>query len=106
MSYVFKLNITFIICLSLFRSAAQKNDLHPTHSFLSKSDSILLDSLYNLSYDLSFYDSDSALTLIEEYLNISKKNNNYKIEGGLVTKGYIHIKLGNHKTALDCFFKF
>ena len=105
MSYVFKLNITFIICLSLFRSAAQKNDLHPTHSLLSKSDSILLDSLYNLSYDLSFYDSDSALTLIEEYLNISKKNNNYQIEGGLVTKGYIHIKLGNHKTALDCFFQ-
>ena len=105
MSYVFKLNITFIICLSLFRSAAQKNDLHPTHSLLSKSDSILLDSLYNLSYDLSFYDSDSALTLIEEYLNISKKNNNYKIEGGLVTKGYIHINLGNHKTALDCFFQ-
>jgi len=104
-SYVFKLNITFIICLSLFRSAAQKNDLHPTHSLLSKSDSILLDSLYNLSYDLSFYDSDSALTLIEEYLNISKKNNNYQIEGGLVTKGYIHIKLGNHKTALDCFFQ-
>ena len=45
-----------------------------------KSDSLYLDSLYNLSYDLSFYDLDSALLVTEEFLSFSRKKNDLNIE--------------------------
>ena len=93
-----------VFCLKLIAFQASSTDSISSPFVISESDSILLDSLNDLSYDLTFYDLDSALLIIEEYISISKKNNNYKIADGITNKGYIHLQLGNQKTALNCFF--
>ena len=99
-----KLFTLVVFCLKLMAFQASSTDSISSPFVISESDSILLDSLNDLSYDLTFYDLDSALLIIEEYISISKKNNNYKIADGITNKGYIHLQLGNHKTALNCFF--
>ena len=99
-----KLFTLIVFCLKLIAFQASSTDSISSPFVISESDSILLDSLNDLSYDLTFYDLDSALLIIEEYISISKKNNNYKIADGITNKGYIHLQLGNHKTALNCFF--
>ena len=99
-----KLFTLVVLCLKLIAFQASSTDSISSPFVISESDSILLDSLNDLSYDLTFYDLDSALLIIEEYISISKKNNNYKIADGITNKGYIHLQLGNHKTALNCFF--
>ena len=68
------------------------------------SDSLYLDSLCDLSYDLSFNNLDSALIVIEEFLSYSRERDNLNIELGMTIKGYLHNQLGDSKTALDCFF--
>ena len=57
-----------------------------------------------MSYDLSFYDLDSALLVTEEFLSFSRKKNDLNIELGMTNKGYLNTQIGNQKTALDCFF--
>ena len=99
-----KLFTLVVFCLKLMAFQASSSDSISSPFVIRESDSILLDSLNDLSYDLTFYDLDSALLIIEEYISISKKNNNYKIADGITNKGYIHLQLGNHKTALNCFF--
>ncbi len=99
-----KLFTLVVFCLKLMAFQASSTDSILSPFVISESDSILLDSLNDLSYDLTFYDLDSALLIIEEYISISKKNNNYKIADGITNKGYIHLQLGNYKTALNCFF--
>ena len=99
-----KLFTLVVFCLKLIAFQASSTDSISSPFVISESDSILIDSLNDLSYDLTFYDLDSALLIIEEYISISKKNNNYKIADGITNKGYIHLQLGNHKTALNCFF--
>ena len=99
-----KLFTLFIFCLKLIAFQASSTDSISSPFVISESDSILLDSLNDLSYDLTFYDLDSALIIIEQYISISKKNNNYKIADGIASKGYIYVELGDYKTALSCFF--
>ena len=94
-----KLLTLFVFCLKHFAFQASSTDSISSPFAISESDSILLDSLNDLSYDLTFYDLDSALLIIEDYISISKKNNNYKIADGITSKGYIYLQLGDYKTA-------
>ena len=104
MSILHKLIFLFFFFLFKTNSQAQSYDSSFTLEKITKADSLHLDSLYNLSYDLSFYDLDSALIIIEEFLSYSRKKNNLNIELGMTNKGYLHTQLGDQKTALDCFF--
>jgi len=104
MSVLHKLIFLFIFFLSKTNGQAQSYDSSFTSEKVTKADSLHLDSLYNLSYDLSFYDLDSALVVIEEFISYSKTKNNFSLHAGLVNKGYLHNLLGDQKTALDCFF--
>ena len=104
MSVLHKLIFLFIFFLFKTNGQAQSYDSSFTSEKVTEADSLHLDSLYNLSYDLSFYDLDSALVVIEEFISYSKTKNNFSLHAGLVNKGYLHNLLGDQKTALDCFF--
>ena len=102
MNLLYKL--IFIFFLIIINGQAFSYDSSPVSEKITKADSLHLDSLYNLSYDLSFYDFDSALFVIEEFLSYSREKNNLNIELCMTNKGYLHTQLGDQKTALDCFF--
>ena len=104
MSVVYKLAFILIFLFVDKSLSAQAYDSNLTSKDDRISDSLYLDSLYNLSYDLSFYDLDSALLVTEEFLSFSRKKNDLNIELGMTNKGYLHTQIGNQKTALDCFF--
>ena len=104
MSLLYKLIFLFIFFTIKISGLAISSDSISVSEKITKADSLHLDSLYNLSYDLSFYDFDSALIIIEEFLSYSREKNNLNIELGMTNKGYLHTQLGDQKTALDCFF--
>ena len=89
MSVLHKLIFLFIFFLFKTNGQAQSYDSSFTSEKVTKADSLHLDSLYNLSYDLSFYDLDSALVVIEEFISYSREKNNLNIIAGLVNKGYL-----------------
>ena len=104
MSVVYKLAYILIFLFVDKSLSAQAYDSNLISKDDRISDSLYLDSLYNLSYDLSFYDLDSALLVTEEFLSFSRKKNDLNIELGMTNKGYLNTQIGNQKTALDCFF--
>ena len=75
MSVVYKLAYILIFLFVDKSLSAQAYDSNLTSKDDRISDSLYLDSLYNLSYDLSFYDLDSALLVTEEFLSFSRKKN-------------------------------
>ena len=103
MSVVYKLAFILIFLFVDKSLSAQSYDSNLISKDDRISDSLYLDSLYNLSYDLSFYDLDSALLITEEFLSFSRKKNDLNIELGMTNKGYLNTQIGNQKTALVCF---
>ena len=73
MSVIYKLVFILIFLFTEDYIIAQASDSNLSSKEERKSDSLYLDSLYNLSYDLSFYDLDSALLVTEEFLIYSRK---------------------------------
>ena len=106
MSLLNKLIFLFIFFLIKINGQTDLYDSSSVSEKITKADSLHLDSLYNLSYDLSFYDFDSALLVIEEFLSYSRKKNNLNIELGMTNKCYLHTQLGDQKTALIVFFMY
>ena len=104
MSVVYKLVFILIFLFVDKCLGAQAYDSNLSSKDQRISDSLYLDSLCDLSYDLSFNNLDSALIVIEEFLSYSRERDNLNIELGMTIKGYLHNQLGDPKTALDCFF--
>ncbi len=104
MSTLHKIIFFFIFFTIKISGMPNSSDSISVSEKITKADSLHLDSLYNLSYDLSFYDLDSALIIIEEFLSYSREKNNLNIELGMTNKGYLYTQLGDQKTALYCFF--
>ena len=73
--------------------------------FDSSNDTLRLNELNDISYELMFVNPDSALLLAEEYIKISKSLNDYELTNGLKLKGNISQHLGNSKVALDCYYQ-
>ena len=76
-----------------------------SQSFASSNDTLKLIELNDISYELMFVDPDSALSLAEEYIKISKSLNDYELSKGLKLKGNISQHIGNSKVALDCYYE-
>ena len=104
MSVVYKLVFILIFLFADKYISAIAYDSNLSSKDERLSDSLYLDSLCDLSYDLSFNNLDSALIVIEEFLSYSRERDNLNIELGMTIKGYLHNQLGDPKTALDCFF--
>ena len=104
MSVVYKLVFILIFLFADKYISAIAYDTNLSSKDERISDSLYLDSLCDLSYDLSFNNLDSALIVIEEFLSYSRERDNLNIELGMTIKGYLHNQLGDPKTALDCFF--
>jgi len=104
MSVIYKLAFTLTFLFAENYMSAQAYDQNLSSKDERISDSLYLDSLCDLSYDLSFNNLDSALIVIEEFLSYSRERENLNIELGMTIKGYLHNQLGDPKTALDCFF--
>ena len=104
MSVVYKLVFILIFLFADKYISAIAYDSNLSSKDERISDSLYLDSLCDLSYDLSFNNLDSALIVIEEFLSYSRERDNLNIELGMTIKGYLHNQLGDPKTALDCFF--
>ena len=104
MSLVYKLVFILIFLFADKYISAIAYDSNLSSKDERISDSLFLDSLCDLSYDLSFNNLDSALIVIEEFLSYSRERENLNIELGMTIKGYLHNQLGDSKTALDCFF--
>ena len=104
MSVVYKLVFILIFLFADKYISAIAYDSNLSSKDERISDSLFLDSLCDLSYDLSFNNLDSALIVIEEFLSYSRERENLNIELGMTIKGYLHNQLGDPKTALDCFF--
>jgi len=104
MSVIYKLAFTLTFLFAENYMSAQAYDQNLSSKDERISDSLYLDSLCDLSYDLSFNNLDSALIVIEEFLSYSRERDNLNIELGMTIKGYLHNQLGDPKTALDCFF--
>ena len=104
MSVVYKLVFILIFLFADKYISAIAYDSNLSSKDERISDSLFLDSLCDLSYDLSFNNLDSALIVIEEFLSYSRERENLNIELGMTIKGYLHNQLGDSKTALDCFF--
>ena len=104
MSVVYKLVFILIFLFADKYISAIAYDSNLSSKDERISDSLFLDSLCDLSYDLSFNNLDSALIVIEEFLSYSRERDNLNIELGMTIKGYLHNQLGDPKTALDCFF--
>ena len=104
MSVVYKLVFILIFLFADKYISAIAYDSNLSSKDERLSDSLYLDSLCDLSYDLSFNNLDSALIVIEEFLSYSRERENLNIELGMTIKGYLHNQLGDSKTALDCFF--
>ena len=104
MSVVYKLVFILIFLFADKYISAIAYDSNLSSKDERLSDSLYLDSLCDLSYDLSFNNLDSALIVIEEFLSYSRERENLNIELGMTIKGYLHNQLGDPKTALDCFF--
>ena len=104
MSVVYRVAFILIFLFVDISLSAQAYDTNLSSKDERISDSLYLDSLCDLSYDLSFNNLDSALIVIEEFLSYSRERENLNIELGMTIKGYLHNQLGDPKTALDCFF--
>ena len=104
MSVVYRVAFILIFLFVDKSLSAQAYDTNLSSKDERISDSLYLDSLCDLSYDLSFNNLDSALIVIEEFLSYSRERDNLNIELGMTIKGYLHNQLGDLKTALDCFF--
>ena len=104
MSVVYRVAFILIFLFVDKSLSAQAYDTNLSSKDERISDSLYLDSLCDLSYDLSFNNLDSALIVIEEFLSYSRERDNLNIELGMTIKGYLHNQLGDPKTALDCFF--
>ena len=104
MSVVYRVAFILIFLFVDKSLSAQAYDTNLSSKDERISDSLYLDSLCDLSYDLSFNNLDSALIVIEEFLSYSRERENLNIELGMTIKGYLHNQLGDPKTALDCFF--
>ena len=104
MSVVYRVAFILIFLFVDISLSAQAYDTNLSSKDERISDSLYLDSLCDLSYDLSFNNLDSALIVIEEFLSYSRERDNLNIELGMTIKGYLHNQLGDPKTALDCFF--
>ena len=104
MSVVYKLVFILIFLFADKYISAIAYDSNLSSKDERLSDSLYLDSLCDLSYDLSFNNLDSALIVIEDFLSYSRERENLNIELGMTIKGYLHNQLGDSKTALDCFF--
>ena len=76
-----------------------------SQSFGSSNDTLKLIELNDISYELMFVDPDSALSLAEEYIKISKSLNDYELSKGLKLKGNISQHIGNSKVALECYYE-
>ena len=104
MSVVYRVAFILIFLFVDKSLSAQAYDSNLSSKGERISDSLYLDSLCDLSYDLSFNNLDSALIVIEEFLSYSRERDNLNIELGMTIKGYLHNQLGDPKTALECFF--
>ena len=62
-----------------------------SQSFGSSNDTLKLIELNDISYELMFVDPDSALSLAEEYIKISKSLNDYELSKGSTVSQIVQI---------------
>ena len=100
---IFKISIFIYLLVNIFPAHSQKNKIDSLHIQLktSQSDTSRIKLYLKLSMAYMYGSHDSALFYAKEAYNLSKKNNNYKLDVAGLRVGEGHCRLGENEKSIQ-----